>query len=41
MRQALAPMLFEDEELPRERKRRDPILAATVSESAQQKKTTR
>src|SRR6266481_555869 len=41
MRQAWAPMLFEDEELPRERKRRDPVLAATVSESAQQKKITR
>jgi transposase len=40
MRRALAPILFEDEELPDERKRRDPILPAKPSESAKQKKRT-
>ncbi|HXP17730.1 MAG TPA: IS1634 family transposase [Terriglobales bacterium] len=41
MRRAWSPLLFEDEELPKERKYRDPILPATPSESAQQKKITR
>src|SRR5712671_5058440 len=41
MRRAWMPLLFEDEELPKERKYRDPILPATPSESAQQKKITR
>lgn len=41
MRRAWTPLLFEDEELPKERKYRDPILPATPSESAQQKKITR
>lgn len=40
MRQALAPILFEDEELEKERKRRDPILPARPSESAKMKKNT-
>jgi hypothetical protein len=40
MRRALAPILFEDEELPEERKRRDPILPAKPSESVKQKKAT-
>jgi len=40
MRRVLAPILFEDEELPDERKRRDPILPAEPSESAKQKKRT-
>jgi len=40
MRRALAPILFEDEKLPEERKRRDPILPAEPSESAKQKKAT-
>jgi hypothetical protein len=40
MRRALAPILFEDEELPADRKRRDPILPAQPSESAKQKKAT-
>lgn len=40
MRRALAPILFEDEDLPDERKRRDPILPAKPSESAKQKKRT-
>ena len=41
MRKAWAPLLFEDGELAEERKRRDPILPAKPSESAQQKKRTR
>jgi transposase len=41
MRRALAPILFEDEELPEERKRRDPILPAKASDSAKQKKRSR
>lgn len=41
MRRAWAPQLFEDEELPELRKRRDPILPATPSESAKAKKATR
>jgi transposase len=40
MRRAWAPMLFEDEELPQERKHRDPILPAIPSESAREKKAT-
>ena len=38
MRRALAPMLFEDEQLLEDRKRRDPILPAQPSSSAQEKK---
>jgi transposase len=38
MRRALAPILFEDEELEQDRKRRDPILPAKPSESAKMKK---
>jgi len=38
LRRVWAPLLFEDEELPAERQRRDPILPATSSESAQAKK---
>ena len=41
MRRTLAPLLFEDEELPEERKRRDPILPAKPSDSAKQKKSSR
>jgi transposase len=41
LRKVWAPLLFEDEELPQERKRRDPILPAKPSESAQQKKMAR
>jgi hypothetical protein len=41
LRRAWAPLLFEDQELQQERKRRDPILPATASESAQEKKRTR
>ena len=40
MRRALAPILFEDEELPKDRKRRDPILPAKPSESVKRKKAT-
>lgn len=40
MRRALAPILFEDEELEKARKRRDPILPAQPSESAKAKKWT-
>lgn len=40
MRKALAPILFEDDKLEEERKRRDPILPATPSESAKRKKAT-
>ena len=40
LRRVWAPLLFEDEELPRERQRRDPVLPATNSESAQVKKLT-
>jgi transposase len=40
MRRALAPILFEDEELPEDRKRREPILPAKPSESVKQKKAT-
>ena len=38
LRRVWAPLLFEDEELPADRQRRDPILPATSSESAQAKK---
>lgn len=40
MRQALAPILFEDEELEKDRKRRDPVLPAKPSESVKMKKRT-
>jgi transposase len=38
MRQALAPLLFADEELNNERKTRDPVLPAQPSNSAQEKR---
>jgi transposase len=38
LRRAWAQLLFEDEELPQERQRRDPVLQASSSESAQAKK---
>jgi transposase len=41
LRRAWAPLLFEDEQLAEERRRRDPILPATCSPSAQEKKLTR
>ena len=41
LRRAWAPLLFEDEQLAQERQRRDPILPATGSPSAQEKKLTR
>ena len=41
LRRAWAPLLFEDEQLAEERRRRDPILPATNSPSAQAKKLTR
>ena len=41
LRRAWAPLLFEDEPLTEERRRRDPILPATGSPSAQEKKRTR
>ena len=40
MRRAWAPLLFEDEERQEERQRRDPILPAQPSASAQRKKRT-
>lgn len=40
MRRALAPILFEDDELPEMRKRRDPVQAAKPSDSAKAKKRT-
>jgi transposase len=40
MRRALAPMLFEDEDLPAARPRRDPVLPAQPSASAKAKKAT-
>jgi transposase len=40
LRRVWAPLLFEDEELPQDRKRRDPVLPARGSESAQAKKLT-
>jgi transposase len=41
LRRAWAPLLFEDEQLAQQRRRRDPILPATGSPSAQEKKLTR
>jgi transposase len=41
LRRALAPLLFDDEELPEERKRRDPVAPAQPSASARSKKATR
>jgi transposase len=41
LRQALAPLLFEDEELDVQRKRRDPVLPAKPSPSVQRKKQER
>jgi len=41
MRKALAPVLFEDEELDEARITRDPVAKAQPSESVKQKKTTR
>jgi transposase len=41
MRQALAPLLFEDEELVRDRRRRDPVAPAEPSDSVQRKKSER
>jgi Transposase DDE domain len=41
LRRAWAPLLFEDEELPQERQRRDPVLPASSSESAKSKKLTK
>lgn len=41
LRKALAPLLFDDEELDVERKRRDPVLPAKPSSSAQHKKNAR
>src|ERR1700674_3929920 len=41
LRRAWAPLLFEDQELQEERKRRDPILPVTASAAAQEKKRTR
>ena len=38
MRRALAPILFQDDQLPQQRKRRDPILPAQPSQSAKAKK---
>jgi transposase len=40
MRHALAPILFEDEDLPGARTRRDPVLPATCSAAAKEKKVT-
>jgi transposase len=41
MRQALSPLLFDDETLPNERKRRDPVAPAESSAAARRKKTER
>jgi transposase len=41
LRRAWAPLLFEDEQLPQQRRERDPILPATASPSAKEKKLTR
>jgi hypothetical protein len=41
MLQAWAPLLFADQQLPEMRKVRDPIMPATTSESAKDKKATR
>jgi transposase len=40
LRRVWAPLLFEDEELPDQRQRRDPVLPPRCSESAQAKKLT-
>ena len=40
LRRVWAPLLFEDEELPHDRSRRDPVLPARSSESTQAKKVT-
>lgn len=40
LRRVWAPLLFEDEELPQERSRRDPVLPARSSETVQAKKLT-
>jgi hypothetical protein len=40
MLQAWAPLLFADEQLPEQRKLRDPILPASISPSAKNKKAT-
>src|SRR5208282_5795799 len=40
LRRVWAPLLFEDEQLPDERQRRDPVLPATSSPAAQAKKLT-
>jgi transposase len=41
MREAWAPLLFQDEELSQQRKRRDPVAPAQPSPSARRKKATR
>lgn len=41
LRRVWAPLLFEDEQLAQQRRRRDPILPASCSPSAQEKKLTR
>jgi transposase len=41
MRRVWAPLLFEDEELPERRQRRDPVLPAGISESAKAKKASK
>ncbi|HEY0723957.1 MAG TPA: hypothetical protein VGD41_08260 [Pyrinomonadaceae bacterium] len=41
LRRMWAPLLFEDEELPQQRRHRDPVLPATCSESAQAKKASK
>jgi len=41
MREALAPLLFEDEELEENRRTRDPVAPAVASDSAKQKKSSR
>ena len=40
LRRVWAPLLFEDEELPQQRQRRDPVLPPSSSESAKAKKLT-
>jgi hypothetical protein len=40
LRRVWAPLLFEDEELPKQRQQRDPVLPPSISESAQAKKLT-
>jgi hypothetical protein len=41
MREAWAPLLFQDEELSRQRKQRDPVAPAQPSASARHKKSAR